>query len=353
MTQPESPDRPSQPPNLGQGPAQPERPASLPGATPRASRRAHRSRRPGVRAGARHLGAARGGRDRCTTASTGAACRRSTPPRTSASRAAGAWRCARGGGARADQPRPLPAGLHRVRRAARRVPALLADPDPARGDAGLRLLAPRPASARSSAAAVGAILCRNPCNPTGKLVCGDELAAGCRLARELDCALLIDEFYSHYVWRTPGSEPALGQRRALRRGRRPRPGGPLRRPDEELALPGLARHLDRRPRAVIDAVSSAGSFLDGGGSKPCSARRSTSRAEVVEPRRGHPPAFRRSASSVLRRLRDGRDVDREPEGTFYVWGSVASCRRSRTRHVVLPRGARREGHHRARASSST
>ncbi len=32
--------------------------------------------------------------------------------------------------------------------------------------------------------------------------------------------------------------------------------------------PGLARDLDGRPKRVIEAVASAGSFLDGGGSKP-------------------------------------------------------------------------------------
>ncbi len=47
---------------------------------------------------------------------------------------------------------------------------------------------------------LSALLLSNPCNPTGRLVWGDELAAWVETARELDCALLIDEFYSHYVW---------------------------------------------------------------------------------------------------------------------------------------------------------
>ena len=48
---------------------------------------------------------------------------------------------------------------------------------------------------------LGAVLGSNPCNPTGKLVGGNELAAWVDVARELDCALLLDEFYSHYIWR--------------------------------------------------------------------------------------------------------------------------------------------------------
>ena len=41
---------------------------------------------------------------------------------------------------------------------------------------------------------LSALLLSNPCNPTGKLVQGDDLAAWVALARELDCAMLLDEF---------------------------------------------------------------------------------------------------------------------------------------------------------------
>jgi N-succinyldiaminopimelate aminotransferase len=41
---------------------------------------------------------------------------------------------------------------------------------------------------------LSALLFSNPCNPTGKAIAGRELEAWVRLARELDCAMLIDEF---------------------------------------------------------------------------------------------------------------------------------------------------------------
>ncbi|MEP7125099.1 MAG: aminotransferase class I/II-fold pyridoxal phosphate-dependent enzyme, partial [Byssovorax sp.] len=47
---------------------------------------------------------------------------------------------------------------------------------------------------------LSAILSSNPCNPTGKHIRGEELAAWVRTAEELDCTLLFDEFYSHYVY---------------------------------------------------------------------------------------------------------------------------------------------------------
>src|SRR5207302_40661 len=42
---------------------------------------------------------------------------------------------------------------------------------------------------------LSALLLSNPCNPTGKLIQGDELSRWVRTARELECSLLIDEFY--------------------------------------------------------------------------------------------------------------------------------------------------------------
>src|SRR5919106_382198 len=47
---------------------------------------------------------------------------------------------------------------------------------------------------------LSALLLSNPCNPTGRVIQGDELAGWVGLAREVGCTLLIDEFYSHYVW---------------------------------------------------------------------------------------------------------------------------------------------------------
>ena len=73
--------------------------------------------------------------------------------------------------------------------------------------------------------------------------------SGSRSARELDCALIFDEFYSHYIWRPDlVAQGGDRDRGALRRGRRSRSGRDPRRPDQELALPGLARDLDGRAR---------------------------------------------------------------------------------------------------------
>ena len=47
---------------------------------------------------------------------------------------------------------------------------------------------------------LSAVLLSNPNNPTGRTVQGEELQRWVGTARELQCTLLLDEFYSHYVW---------------------------------------------------------------------------------------------------------------------------------------------------------
>ena len=50
---------------------------------------------------------------------------------------------------------------------------------------------------------LSALLMSNPCNPTGRTIAGSELAAWVATCRALDCCMLVDEFYSHYIWTHP------------------------------------------------------------------------------------------------------------------------------------------------------
>ncbi len=165
------------------------------------------------------------------------------------------------------EPGPLPARLHRLRGAAGRLQGVHRHPHPAGGRARLRLHARGPAARGAGPRPVRAALLQ-PVQPHRQAGAGRRAGAlggrgaraGVRAAhRRVLLALRLDG--------PPGAAPG-GERRALRGGREQRPGGPLRRPDEELALPGLAHDVDGGPTQVIEAVSSAGSFLDGGGSRP-------------------------------------------------------------------------------------
>jgi N-succinyldiaminopimelate aminotransferase len=170
---------------------------------------------------------------------------------------------------------------------------------------------------------LSAILLSNPGNPMGRLVGGDDLSAWVATARQLDCALLVDEFYSHYIWR--GSEPIVSATRYVEDVDR----------DPVVIFDGLTKNWRYPgwrvtwtvgPRAVIDAVGSAGSFLDGGGSKPLQRAAvgllddAISDAETNALRAAFAPK-RELLVGAARRL--GFTLDREPDGTFYVWAGTS------------------------------
>jgi aspartate/methionine/tyrosine aminotransferase len=172
---------------------------------------------------------------------------------------------------------------------------------------------------------LSAILMSNPCNPTGKLVEGDELARWVGMARELDCSLLLDEFYSHYVYRTPpGRLPVESAARYVEDV----DADPIVIFDgftKNWRYPGWRVTWTLAPKNVVETLASAGSFLDGGGSKPLqrAAVPLLSEEHVVAETRAIQTAFRAKRDYLLSNLeRLGVRVDRAPDGTFYVWGCV-------------------------------
>jgi len=173
---------------------------------------------------------------------------------------------------------------------------------------------------------LSALLLSNPCNPTGKLVQGEELSRWVDLARELDCAVLLDEFYSHYVWTgVPGRLPVESAARYVEDVDR----DPIVIFDgltKNWRYPGWRVTWTVAPRAVVDAVASAGSFLDGGGSKPLQRAAIPLLADAHV--RAETEAIHRTFGEKRRRTLQALEAmgvrfDRAPDGTFYVWGNVA------------------------------
>jgi aspartate/methionine/tyrosine aminotransferase len=171
---------------------------------------------------------------------------------------------------------------------------------------------------------LGALLMSNPCNPTGKLVAGEELRAWVASAREFDCALLIDEFYSHYVWK--GDQPIVSAAAYVEDVDQ----DPLVLFDgltKNWRYPGWRVCWTIGPKPVITALGSAGSFLDGGPSRPmqraaiplldeaATLRETAAIRETFAPKR-------RLLLQGLKRIGIGFDL--EPEGTFYCWGDLSS-----------------------------
>jgi aspartate/methionine/tyrosine aminotransferase len=172
---------------------------------------------------------------------------------------------------------------------------------------------------------LSAILMSNPCNPTGKAIEGQDLARWVSVARELDCTLLLDEFYSHYIYRAPpGRLPIESAARYVEDVDRD-PVVVLDGFTKNWRYPGWRVTWALAPKNAVEAFASAGSFLDGGGSKPLQRAAVPLLAEdhVVAETRAIQAAFRPKRDYLLSQLqRLGVRVDRAPDGTFYVWGCV-------------------------------
>lgn len=174
---------------------------------------------------------------------------------------------------------------------------------------------------------LSALLLSNPCNPTGKLVAGEELEKWVGIARDLDCTLLLDEFYSHYIYRgRPGSLPVESAARYVKDV----DADPVVVFDgftKNWRYPGWRITWALGPKSVIERFASAGSFLDGGGSKPLqrAAIPLFDDDYVVKETMAIQNTFREKRDRMLSRLeRMGVRFDRVPDGTFYCWGNVAS-----------------------------
>lgn len=170
---------------------------------------------------------------------------------------------------------------------------------------------------------LGAMLMSNPCNPTGKAVLGAELGAWVATARELDCTLLMDEFYSHYIWR---EGPALMSAAEYVEDVDRDPVVIFDGLTKNWRYPGWRVSWTVGPKKAIEAVASAGSFLDGGGSRPMQlAALEVLTAEHAEKEAlALRSAFRRKRDKMLDGLRAiGVRFEREPDGTFYAWGNLS------------------------------
>jgi aspartate/methionine/tyrosine aminotransferase len=170
---------------------------------------------------------------------------------------------------------------------------------------------------------LSALLASNPCNPTGHVVEGRELGAWCDLARSCRCSMIFDEFYSHYLY-----DGELGRTVSAAACVEDVNTDPVIVVDgltKNWRYPGWRLSWTLAPRDVIDAIASAGSFLDGGPNHPFQAatlgllKPEFARAETLAIQKH----FRKKRFYMLERLKKmGVAADVDPAGTFYVWANL-------------------------------
>jgi hypothetical protein len=196
---------------------------------------------------------------------------------------------------------------------------------------------------------LSALLVSNPCNPTGQLMEGKELSAWCELARKCECSMIFDEFYSHYIYKSVESL----NRKKVKSGSA-KPDSTIQQfnnstpamvsaaefvddvdKDPVVVVDGLTKNWrypgwriswTLGPKAVIEAIASAGSFLDGGANHPFQ----NAALPLLDPKNAAAETlaiqkhFGKKRALLLSRLKKlGISADAAPAGAFYVWANLA------------------------------
>lgn len=175
---------------------------------------------------------------------------------------------------------------------------------------------------------LGALLLSNPCNPTGQAIRGRDLQEWVAACRDLSCTLIVDEFYSHYLYGEAAEEdaPALSACRYVEDVDRD-PVVVVDGLTKNWRYPGWRLSWTVGPRDVIERITSAGSFLDGGPPHPIQRAalplidREHADREAAAIRQN----FGAKRTTVLERVRAmGMELDVEPTGSFYAFVRLSS-----------------------------
>ncbi len=173
---------------------------------------------------------------------------------------------------------------------------------------------------------LGALLLSNPCNPTGHVIRGGALRAWVDVCRRHGVALILDEFYAHYLYgdalRSDG--PALSAARYVEDVN----SDPVVIVDgltKNWRYPGWRLSWTVGPTWLVERLASAGSFLDGGPAHPLQRAAVPLLAPEVadQEARAIQAAFSAKRDLAVERLRAmGVGVDVVPSGAFYVFASL-------------------------------
>ncbi len=174
---------------------------------------------------------------------------------------------------------------------------------------------------------LSAMLLSNPCNPTGHLVDGQRLKKWVNLAKELSCTLIFDEFYSHYVYEASLSKDlSIVSAAEFVEDVNADPIVIVDGLTKNWRLPGWRIGWVVGPEQVIDSVSSAGSFLDGGANHPLQKKAIDlfELETIKENSQVLQKHFKMKRDFLIKALLEmDIQVDPIPRGTFYIWANLS------------------------------
>ena len=171
-----------------------------------------------------------------------------------------------------------------------------------------------------------AFLFSNPCNPNGHVIKGDELKDYVSISKEHNCALIIDEFYSHFIYENgkPANAPISSAEYIEDVNS-----------DSVLIVDGLTKSF-RYPgwrlawvhglKNIIENIGRAASAIDGGPSVPIQE----AALQLFEPTLADKEfntlrqVFSKKQNLTLNILhKNGIHCSKDSNSTFYVWGDIS------------------------------
>jgi N-succinyldiaminopimelate aminotransferase len=173
---------------------------------------------------------------------------------------------------------------------------------------------------------LGALLVSNPCNPTGKTIKGKALEEWVQTGRDFDCYMLMDEFYSSYVYSGIEAHETLSAAKYVNDVNTD-PVVILDGATKNWRYPGWRVSWIVGPEHVIESVTSAGSFLDGGACRPAQRAIIPLLNPIImqQETAALKLNFREKRRTMLDGLQEmGVTFEREPDGAFYAWGNVSA-----------------------------
>ncbi len=173
---------------------------------------------------------------------------------------------------------------------------------------------------------LSALLISNPCNPTGHVIRGGAMRAWVDICRQLGCVLIIDEFYAHYLYGSAARSdgPSHSAMRYVEDVNK----DPVVIVDgltKNWRYPGWRLAWTVGPEWIIERITSAGSFIDGGPPHPVqrAALPLITQAVADQEARAIQTVFDDKRRLVMERLRAmGISLDAEPQGAFYCFANL-------------------------------
>jgi aspartate/methionine/tyrosine aminotransferase len=175
---------------------------------------------------------------------------------------------------------------------------------------------------------LSAVLVSNPCNPTGQVIQDKELNEWVNTANKYGCTIIFDEFYSHYIYnKKPEEEYKMVSASEFVDDVDSDPIIIVDGLTKNWRYPGWRISWILGPKSIIDTVSSAGSFLDGGANNPFQ-KQAISLLDTdfaIKETIAIQNHFKKKRDYMFERLNKmGITIQALPEGTFYFWADLSN-----------------------------